>query len=137
MQHDIDLGSERVIVNCYLGFHFEFFFWMLTLVDVTIFTGSSRMKSCSSFLTVGKTLTFFQSKYNVFSFKTLSASSCNEYVTNQTQLEQAFSSRTTFASINFPKLLKHLMRSSAVTLAGKQPTNNLFRKCFPYITAAC
>ena len=85
LQHDIDLGSERVIVNCYLGFHFEFFFWMLTLVDVTIFTGSSRMKSCSSFLTVGKTLTFFQSKYNVFSFKTLSASSCNEYVTNETK----------------------------------------------------
>ena len=47
LQQDIDLGFERVNVNRYLGFDFEFGFSMLILVDVTIFTGSSGMKSCS------------------------------------------------------------------------------------------
>ena len=47
LQQDMDLGSERVNVNRYLGFDFEFCFSMLTPVDVTIFTGSSGMKSCS------------------------------------------------------------------------------------------
>ena len=47
LQHVTDLGSERVIVNRYLGFELELCFSISTLVDVTIFTGSSGMKSCS------------------------------------------------------------------------------------------